>query len=460
MTKQRHIGVLMTIFAIITGFIIGAVIWLYLKASNVGVTLIWDKIGTHLPWTVYTITICLVGGLVIGLYRRRFGSHPENMGSAVRYFMQEGVYPYQNLPIVLVAALLPILFGGAIGPESGLVCLLLAFCVWARDHFGLARQSIQELIDDNPQISGAQILRRILGPMFRHPGQVVYEKGKVKWTRSLQVGCGVAAGLGGLFVYVLFNILFGGAFTLPHIEGGAVIGRDRLVMLLMLAIGIGAGYLYLVLRKVASKIFTWMEGKGFIVINAILGGLIVGIVGSRLPIALFSGCADIQTIFDGETVLPTLFSGAINFKAFQYEYFSAAPVVLIVIGVIKLGLTNVCIESGWRGGHFFPLLFSGLSIGYGFAGLLGANEIMSVVVVAGALLGTVLQQPVGALVLSVIFFPLRQLGWMLMATFASGCIPLPKALRMNPDNPGFVRNTRAQIQKRQTSKQEKAEENV
>ena len=54
------------------------------------------------------------------------------------------------------------------------------------------------------------------------------------------------------------------------------------------------------------------------------------------------------------------------------------------------------------------------------------------------LLGTMLQQPLGALALSLIFFPVRQAGWMVVASFVGGCIPVPQPLRPNPDNRGFI----------------------
>jgi len=134
----------------------------------------------------------------------------------------------------------------------------------------------------------------------------------------------------------------------------------------------------------------------------------------------------------------TMFSGGSDIQLIQYEYYQYTPWLLILIGTVKLFLTNVCIDSGWRGGHFFPVIFSGLSIGYGLSSLLGTSQILSVVVVTAALLGTILQQPFGALALTVIFFPIDQLGWMAAVCFAAGCIPLPRVLRMNPENRGFI----------------------
>ncbi|MEI3340587.1 MAG: chloride channel protein [Eubacterium sp.] len=136
----------------------------------------------------------------------------------------------------------------------------------------------------------------------------------------------------------------------------------------------------------------------------------------------------------------TMFSGGNAIQAIQYEYLQYTPYLLILIGVVKLFLTNVCIESGWRGGHFFPVIFSGLSIGFGFSVLLNTNQIFSVILVTAALLGTILQQPLGAIVLSIIFFPIEDFGWMCLASVVGGCIPLPKQLRMNPENKGFIYN--------------------
>ncbi len=421
MTKKRHIGLLMIGFALIAGFVIGALVWFYLKASNVGITLIWDKIAAVFPPIVYRLVVCLVGGLIIGLFHKKYGPVPENMGEAVNRALKERSYPYRQLPIMMIAAMLSILFGGAVGPEAGLVCLLLSLCFWAKDEFGMARQNLQAYIDNDPNISGSLVFRKMLKEMFTHPGRVAYDVGKLKWKRRLQIGCGVAAGLGGLFVYVLFNSLMGRAFTLPHIEGGNFLVKDWLVVALLLAVGIVAGYAYLIMKKAISWSFEKLRGKGLEVLNAVLGGLILGLISIEFPFTMFSGCTDIQ--------------------ALAYGQMSAYPYVLITIGLIKLFLTNVCIESGWRGGHFFPLLFSGLSIGYGFAGVFGTNQVLCVVIVTGALLGTVFQQPFGALVLCVIFFPLQGLGWMIISTFVGGCIPLPAKLRKNPENKGFVYNT-------------------
>ncbi len=422
MKRERNGDPLTFAFAIVTGGIIGALIWLYLKGSNVGITLIWDIIPAHLiikHQAYYTIFMCLVGGLVIGLFHRIWGNYPDNMMEAIKKVMNDKTYPYRKLPLIVIGAFLPIFFGGAIGPEAGLVCIIVALCCWAIDEFRIARFTAQAMVEENQYVGSGVVFRAMLKCLFTLPDSEENIKKKPMWKRWEQVVCGVAAGLVGLFVYLLFNVIFGRVFTLPRLESGEIFLKERFMIILLMAAGIGAGYLYLIFHKLTSMFFSKLRGKRLEVLNAVLGGLILGIIGTLLPITMFSGGADAQTEL--------------------YNFMSAnAPYMLIVTGVIKLFLTNLCIESGWRGGHIFPVLFAGLSIGYGLAAMLGINEIVTVVVVSSALMATVFQQPIGALILAMIFFPMEDLGWMVIASVVAGCIPAPRAIRENPDNKGFI----------------------
>ena len=322
--------------------------------------------------------------------------------------------------MIVSASFLSLFFGGAVGPESGLVSLLLGLCCWAMDQFGLARWKMETLIAGNPYIRKKELFRVMAAGLFLPPDQIVYDKGKISWKRKEQIASGITAGLAGLAVYELLNFCFGRCLAVPHLHGGVLILRDKVAVILLVIVGIAAGYLYLIFQKVSSWFFGKLREKNLAVLNAVLGGLVLGLIGSALPM--------------------TMFSGGNNIQAMQYEYLKYTPYLLIVIGVVKLFLTNVCIESGWRGGHFFPMIFSGLSIGYGFAAILHINEIVSVVLVTGALLGTVLQQPLGALALSLVFFPVKDIGWMLLASTVGGCVPVPVALRSDPEKKSFVSN--------------------
>ncbi len=418
MKTEKNIRMLEIGFAAVVGAVIAVLVWLYLKIANVGITFIWEIIPEYLNIEHYTLIVCLVGGLVVGIFHKFYGPYPESMADAVRRVMDTGSYPFHHLHITIIAAFLSLFFGGSVGPESGLVCLLLGLCFWAITQFGMARVKVQTLLASNEYLSGRYLFGQMLKGLAIRPREMEHESNLMKWKRSETISTGIVTGVTALILYLLLNRAFGSAFTIPHLDSGEIYMRDRFSVILLVAAGIGSGYLYLIFRKLSSLFFGKLRDKNLHIINAVLGGLILGLIGTALPMTMFSGGSDIQVI--------------------QYEYLQYTPYLLILIGVVKLLLTNVCIESGWRGGHFFPVVFSGLSIGYGLSTILGTSQILSVVVVTAALLGTILQQPLGALALMVIFFPIEEFGWMLLVSFVAGCIPLPVALRVNPENAGFI----------------------
>ena len=418
MNKHLSNGLLFMGFSAVMGAAIATVIWLYLKIANVGVTLIWSVIPEHLNVPAYTVFVCVIGGLVIGLFNRIYGPYPQSMQDAVQEVRRRRKFSYANMPLILVGALLPLLFGGAVGPEAGLVSLLLGFCFWAKDQFAMQRLVMLRLIEEDPDISRGAVFLEMVKGLTLPASKIYFQKGVLPWKRAEAVIAGLVCGVAALIFYEVLNALFGRGLSVPHLEVTTVTVAGHFAAILLIAIGFGAGYLYLLFHKIAVFVFSFLEDRNLDIVNAILGGLILGLIGTAIPMSMFSGGNMIQSM--------------------QYEYLRYTPYLLILIGVIKLFLTNVCIESGWHGGQLFPMMFSGLSIGYGFAQLLNVSELYAVVLVTTALVATVFQQPLGAIVISLIILPTEYVGWMILAGFAAGCIPQPETIRLNPDNRGFV----------------------
>lgn len=405
-------------FSAVTGAWIAVIVWLYLKLANVGVTVVWHILPKYMDFSGYTIAVCLIGGCVIGIFHKVYGPYPETMAQAVKRVRQEKNFDYRKLPMIITASFLSLFFGGSVGPEAGLVSLLLGIAFWTRDQFSMQRARMRDMLAEDPDISRGKVFWKMVRGLALKLDKIKRADGSIVWKRSEAVSAGVSAGLTALIVYIVLNVVFGNAVSIPHLEGAPMTIAGRFMAVPLIAAGFGAGYLYLILHRVVGKFFQKLEERNLKIMNAILGGLILGLIGTWMPMSMFSGGNEIQAI--------------------QYEYLRYTPVLLIVMGVVKLFLTNVCVESGWRGGQFFPLIFSGLSIGYGMSALMHISQIFAVVLVTTALVAVVFQQPLGAIVLSLIFFPVDYLGWMAAAAFAGGCIPQPEAIRMNPENKGFI----------------------
>lgn len=60
-----------------------------------------------------------------------------------------------------------------------------------------------------------------------------------------------------------------------------------------------------------------------------------------------------------------MFSGEEQMGVLMKEYSQYLPLALIGVAFLKVLLTNICIQFGLKGGHFFPVIFAGVCMGYG-----------------------------------------------------------------------------------------------
>lgn len=115
---------------VILGGGIGFILWAFLKIMSAGITLIWDTIPELMNIPYYTIIVCTVGGLIIGLFRKKYGDLPEELDAVLGQVKENHRYEYKNMLSMLIAALLPLLLGASIGPEAGLTGVIVGLCYW------------------------------------------------------------------------------------------------------------------------------------------------------------------------------------------------------------------------------------------------------------------------------------------------------------------------------------------
>ena len=102
--------------------------------------------------------------------------------------------------------------------------------------------------------------------------------------------------------------------------------------------------------------------------------------------------------------------------------------VLLATGFLKVLASQVCLGLGWRGGHFFPLIFSGIAIGYAAAGLFGIDPVFALSVSTAALLGAAMRQPLMVALLLILCFPAKAVVFVLAAACLGAAVPVPKVV--------------------------------
>ena len=254
----------------VTGAFAGAAVWLFFFAMEHGIDYLWTEIphmlGVASPelasgpfgFLPYPFFVCLLGGLLIGLYEKLTGTKTDDLNQVMAKVKRDGRYPYDNLGKLSLAALLPLLFGGSIGSEAGLTGVIAGLCSWVGDRMRRFGAEFRQLTLLGTQ---AALTALFTAPVFGFvaplagsaDGQGANEDEDSasdeitiklpKAQKTVVYGIAIAGGLG---TYLLLGQLMGGGMGMPRFEA-AQVGNLELVWLIPLAlIGTVCGWLYFV----------------------------------------------------------------------------------------------------------------------------------------------------------------------------------------------------------------------
>lgn len=391
---------LFLLYTMILGAIVGAIVWGFLRVMNLGITLLWDTIPSRVSFPYYTLCVCTVGGLLIGLWRRKFGDHPRELSVVMAQVKKDGRYPYHNIFITLGSALFPLLLGASVGPEAGLSGVIAGLCTWIGDKLKRFRSEAEELTAIGLSATLGTIFR---SPMFGFVEPIESDK-EPSLPKTSKTVLYIAAILSSFASFMVLTKVLGGSSGIDRIDGERFWLRNYLYVPLLIIVGIAAGYLYFIFKKLTGALGRRL--KNHTVLRATAGGFLLGAVGTLLPLTMFSGEHQINEVMEDPE--------------------GVGAILLLVIGVVKLLLTNLCIDTGLKGGHFFPVIFSGVAIGCSMSMLLGADIVLSTAVVTAALVGHTMKKPLATVLLLMIIFPMRLIPAMLLAAALAKFIPTPE----------------------------------
>ena len=388
---------------VLTGAIAGLFVWLVLLAMNVGLAFIWDGLASWFG-RFYPILMCIVGGVVIGLFARRYGQYPEDLPTVMAKVKRDGRYGYDKLGRMSVAALLPLIFGGSVGPEAGLTGVIAGLCSWVGDRMKRFGSDFRELSEAGVT---ATLSALFTAPLYGfaagvsgRPSEGDEAPRMSRRARAAVYACAIAGALGAMLA---LNHFIGGGMSLPHYDWDAV-GKDELIWTVpMILVGSAAGWFYCVSDSLMSKASDRVGDRP--VLKPVVAGAVLGAFGVVMPLTMFAGEPQVEH-------LNVLWTGM-------------SAVTLLVLGFAKVFVTAMCVNMGWRGGHFFPVIFAGISLGFGMAALTGADPVFCLCVVTAALVGGVMRKPVMAVLLLFLCFPVLATLPMLLAAFVGSHIPLP-----------------------------------
>jgi H+/Cl- antiporter ClcA len=398
--KLKNSGTV-ALLSVCLGAAVGLILWVFLQAVSLGTALIWEFLPAHLGGKWITVPLCVLGGVLTGLAHRRWGDYPESLDTVMGKVKREKHYDYGPMPAILICALLPLIFGSSVGPEAGLTGIIAGLCYWIGDNVKYARENAALYSEIGEAVTLGQIFHV---PLF---GILAVEEepdengnltglpkaGKLVLYALAALACFLAvAGLNALFHTSIEGF--------PSFSEVIISGTDWLLVLLYIPIGLLLYYGF----TAAEFLTEWAAYRWPAVLREGICGLLIGLVGLVLPVVLFSGEEQM-----GELM--------VSFGRYT-------PWVLIGICLVKIVMTAFCLNFGMKGGHFFPLIFACVCMGFALAMLIFQNPADHVVFAAGvvtsATLGAQLKKPLAVSVLMLLCFPARLLFWIFLAAAAGG----------------------------------------
>lgn len=423
--QKAEVGFGMVALAIAVGFVIGLVVWAVFWASSALTELLWidgraslesapSKAGIASWWL--PVAFCGIGGLVIGLWTRFFGGQPESLENVMTSVKTTGGYQLEHPGASIVGFLLPLVFGGSIGPEAGLTGIIAAACTRIGNSLKAAGIRVKQITD----VTVSAALSAVFASPFvgvvaaAEDSMPALDPSDYEFRRKVKLVLYTASALGAIIGIALFTSVFGKESGVPHFDG-VTPGANKLWWTLPCIL---LGYLAVLIYHIASTGFAKLDARlgDHPVAKPFAASLILGILAVPLPYVLFPGEAQ-------------------SFELMR-NWASVSGAVLIATGLLKCAVTPLCINFGWRGGHFFPVIFAGVALGYGVASVGGFEPMFCVAITTATLVAGVQRKALVAIAMLLLCFPVQSIPWIGIACLVGASLPLPDRLTKKQSKQG------------------------
>lgn len=327
------------------GAVAGAVTALTLALMHWVTALVWSVS----PARWYIGVAIMAGGVLIAALQHL--DRGESLANQLDDAREGKSLKFKSLAILAAVAIISVGFGGAVGPEAGILAIVAELSVLVS--YLLAKDlADRQLI---AQTGAAGSMGAIYGSP---PGGAVMAQGDDQMPRVPLILAGLA-GFGGFLLTAEF-VLHGSGMRIDlpaHIPSGD--GRDLFLAAGPALAGAATGVLF---AKLLPMFQSLLGRMGPAWLQTLVCTAAFATMAMLVPMVRFSGHEQIDDL---------LAWGA-----------TAGAVALLGLAALKVTATATCLAAGWRGGAIFPLIMAGGAAGWAVAALFPAIPV-TVALVAG-----------------------------------------------------------------------------
>jgi H+/Cl- antiporter ClcA len=322
------------------GIVSAVVTFAFMVLVHQGTRLVWEQTAqlVGLEPRLFTLLVCTMGGLLVGLLVKLFGDHSGIFAELMLEFGKTGRFDYRNAPGIVITAFVSLISGASLGPEAPLADACGGIGTWASDRLGLDERETRTM--------GYGGLSGMLAAFITNPfsgALLALESAQGGVTGGQLYFWGLFPSLLASAVSTVVFVLLSGTFfqTLYQFPDYAPRLVDMFFAVPLSMLGGLVGVLFMLSLKRLQRFFEPMKER--VVLRGLVGGLGMGIIGALWPLALFSG----------EESTTDLITHAAEIGV----------VMLIVLGLVKLFATTLLLATGWKGGYIFPIMFASIALG-------------------------------------------------------------------------------------------------
>lgn len=380
--NEKHFKIIgLLVYGLILSGIIGFISSVFLILVNVLTDFLWNDISYKLKVpSIYTLFLCVFGGVLVGVSRYKWGNLPKTANDSIVELKTTKRIDYSNVYLNFLIAFLILIFGASVGPAAAILSSVIALSVWQGDKMRYFYFSYNEWKKESwlMRLKKLALPHNYLIPY--NPDRAPKEKKLLLFKKLLYM----------LFIVngiVTFMFLIKISEQPPFVTklGETSWGLDELFLFIPFVLfGILFSKLYELMERAMNKCFSKMNNK--IILSAVIGGIGIGLMSLIAPNLLFSGQLSMR---DLPSLVPTL-----------------SIATLILGSVLKLLFLEFCLKSGWIGGNILPVIFASILQGYAIATFFPQLDMLFIVAVIGSSASiAILKTPLLVGVSLMLFFP-------------------------------------------------------
>ena len=371
------------------GAFVGILTWTFLGIVNVGTHFIWHTLKDFFNIKYWTLIVASIGGILVGITQKHFGEYPKYMDQTLEEFKKNKRVEYKSLKNSIINSLTILFFGASVGPEAALSGIAGGIITFVGDKMkerfkkkNVVNQYSDELIEYSMQVSAGLVFRAPLFGIYTLSEKSSENRHIIK---KIKVIIYTVTTIAGFLVFVLLS-KFDNRPSFIVKFGQSNIGLKEIIWFIpLIIIAMLLAYIYKMYALGLHRILKPIENKK--ILKGIIGGLGIGILGTVFPW--------------------TLFSGEHGLRELVVEWNNISAYMLILLSLVKLLLTEICLSTGHRGGHIFPLIFSGSCLAYGVSKLFSIDPVFCLAIIVTGLASKAIGNMFVAIFLLIFFFPIN-----------------------------------------------------